>query len=49
MPVVGVCDRLESAPVEIPIEPHSSLDVYRHPCAYTGVGSVERGDGRSAV
>jgi hypothetical protein len=49
MPVAGVCDRQESAPVEIPIEPHSALDVYRHPCAYEGVGSVEHGDGRFAV
>ena len=43
------CDRQESAPVEIPIEPHSALDVYHHPRACEGVGSVEHCDGRFAV
>lgn len=46
MAVVGVCDRRESAPVEIPIEPYSALDVYCHPYAYEAVGAVEHDDGR---
>jgi hypothetical protein len=49
MAVVGVSDQRESAPVEIPIEPYSALDVYCHSYAYEAAGAVEHDDGRFAV
>jgi hypothetical protein len=49
MAIVGVCDQRESAPVEIPVEPYSALDVYCHPYDYEAAGAVEHDDGRFAV